>query len=534
METKRGSVVGVKLAAVLIAVVVVLGGSIGIFIFGAPANVNRFYGGGLSLAAGGEGFSIGADAVLSRSAANTWSLGAGDSLIGATWLNSTNIAATHYYWPNGTEVTNGGATVNGTAIAPTSVTGATWVNSTNISASSLYINSNQYYPEEEASYTVWVDGATYYARNGHTGAITSNANAATLINACISALSAGRTQQEKVLLKGNFTTTATITIPGYTEVELQGKIMCAAASTHSIYSLSGNYIYIHGGIIDGNKANCPAGTYGVTTTATAYYCLIEDVKITNTQSHSFYIQLHQGNIINCFVTGNAAGYAYNLHESAEVSLTNCIAYLPYQGIYISDSNGIILKGCQFLGAQQRGAYIVIGTKQIIIDSCSFRDNSIESADTYAGLEIHGNNITVVNCQALNFSGAFHQKYGILIGNDATDVLVAYCNLSPNDSAGFSDAGGTRIYVRQCLGYIVENTVTATIASGATSATIAHGLSYTPTSANTAWTVTYLENPTDDPGPHYITGMNATHVIINVLRDPGASNLDISWSAQRVP
>lgn len=84
------------------------------------------------------------------------------------------------------------------------------------------------------------------------------------------------------------------------------------------------------------------------------------------------------------------------------------------------------------------------------------------------------------------------------------------------------------------GLAYENSGITTILNGTTSKIVTHGLGYTPTSANTAWTISYLENPTNDPGSWYISSMNATAAVINVFRDPGASNLDIAWSAQRVP
>jgi hypothetical protein len=93
----------------------------------------------------------------------------------------------------------------------------------NLKVNSLDVNDYKYqgtsietdsllYPEEIASYVVWVDGATYYARNGHTGAVTSNANFYTLTNAIFTACTGGET----ILIKNGayaLDTTWTITKP---------------------------------------------------------------------------------------------------------------------------------------------------------------------------------------------------------------------------------------------------------------------------------------------------------------------------------
>jgi hypothetical protein len=94
----------------------------------------------------------------------------------------------------------------------------------NLKVNSLDVNDYKYqgtsietdallYPEETASYVVWVDGATYYAKNGHTGAVTSNADAYTLFQGIITA--ADDNGLNMVVKTGNyvFTTKLLITHP---------------------------------------------------------------------------------------------------------------------------------------------------------------------------------------------------------------------------------------------------------------------------------------------------------------------------------
>jgi len=78
----------------------------------------------------------------------------------------------------------------------------------------------------EASYIIFQDSGTVYARNGLTGEIQfSGTDASTVINNVLTnGLSPGRIWQEKVVLKGNFTLTSGIIVPSYTILEIQGKI----------------------------------------------------------------------------------------------------------------------------------------------------------------------------------------------------------------------------------------------------------------------------------------------------------------------
>lgn len=145
METQRSS--GVKFWTLIVLFTVLGSATLGAYLMAAPANVNRFYPGGLSLVTGGDGYSIGSDVQLSRSAANIWTLGAGDSLIGISDLNATDVHASNLY------------------------------------ANSTVINGNQYYAELPISYTIWNSSGTIYSRNEKTGVVTTGTDSATVIQA---------------------------------------------------------------------------------------------------------------------------------------------------------------------------------------------------------------------------------------------------------------------------------------------------------------------------------------------------------------
>lgn len=100
----------------------------------------------------------------------------------------------------------------------------------------------------------------------------------------------------------------------------------------------------------------------------------------------------------------------------------------------------------------------------------------------------------------------------------------------NSSNNFSKQAGTatEIRVRNNQGHVTENSGTGTISNGATSATITHGLSATPTLDDIA--ITLGENPTNTPGAIWVDTLTSTQFNVNCENDPGASNLDFGWKA----
>lgn len=87
---------------------------------------------------------------------------------------------------------------------------------------------------------------------------------------------------------------------------------------------------------------------------------------------------------------------------------------------------------------------------------------------------------------------------------------------------------TNVLVRDNLGYVTENSGTATILSGNTSITITHGLDVTPTIDDIS--VILGESPTNDPGNTWVDTITSTQFNFNCRNDPGVSNLDLGWKA----
>jgi hypothetical protein len=78
---------------------------------------------------------------------------------------------------------------------------------------------------------------------------------------------------------------------------------------------------------------------------------------------------------------------------------------------------------------------------------------------------------------------------------------------------------------------LDNTGSATILSGATSAVVTHGCSHTPKAGEIV--ITPTENPTNDPGNIWVDTLTSTQFTVHCRNDPGASNLDFEWAVRRI-
>jgi hypothetical protein len=113
-----------------------------------------------------------------------------------------------------------------------------------------------------------------------------------------------------------------------------------------------------------------------------------------------------------------------------------------------------------------------------------------------------------------------------IAADPTNSIIAY-NIVDKPIINF----GATDKVNGNIGFVTENSGTATLLDGQNHVHVTHGLSYTPTAADI--TITFTELPTNASTGWYVGDITATEFQLH-QNDPGASNLDFSWSAHRTP
>lgn len=128
----------------------------------------------------------------------------------------------------------------------------------------------------------------------------------------------------------------------------------------------------------------------------------------------------------------------------------------------------------------------------------------------------------------NITIADNSVEGCTIGIYTLDGnLINICgNNLRNNGTNLNTGAGTNLMIRNNVGYVTENSGTATLLNGNTSVVVAHGLSATPT----VILITFAENPTNLIADWWVDTVGAANFTFNGV-DPGASNLDFYWEAK---
>jgi len=148
---------------------------------------------------------------------------------------------------------------------------------------------------------------------------------------------------------------------------------------------------------------------------------------------------------------------------------------------------------------------------------------------YRGIEVNADALyTTITGNICRDDGSTTSEYGIILTANTDYVNINANDLTGNTIANFlNNSSGTHITVRNNMGYVTENSSTATVLNTATSIAVAHGLATTPTRVF----ITPKENPTNPVTFWWVDTVGATNFTINVNADPGASNLDFDWEAK---
>lgn len=142
-----------------------------------------------------------------------------------------------------------------------------------------------------------------------------------------------------------------------------------------------------------------------------------------------------------------------------------------------------------------------------------------TAGTILGTIVSGNHCW----DTLGASGT--QLYGISYKN-TTDVYIHHNDVRGNRTAGILDnTGNTTPKVNRNLGYVTENSGTATVASGATTSVVTHGLAITPSLNDIKITPT---NSMGNSTKYFISTPTSTQFTITVNTDPGATTATFVW------
>jgi len=249
-------------------------------------------------------------------------------------------------------------------------------------------------------------GKIAYGGPGNAGGV-SGIDASAVIRAALNALTSGRTWLEKVVLKSNFTTTTAIQIYSYTVLEIQGRITLANNADCNVIESEPSdrreYIYIIGGIIDGNKDSQASGD-GIDLWASR--SSIKDVAILNAKT-------------------------YGIHYRGTVAKT--VSVMRIENVYIALSGNSNIVSDTYTASTQiinallgptvnYSIWLKYGSARVV-GVTTWGDQT-----TLQGIRVETSGAEIVGTEVLNM-----KNYGIYL--TGIDYVVSGCFLKLNDYAG---------------------------------------------------------------------------------------------------
>ena len=384
-------------------------------------------------------------------------------------------------------------------------------------------------PPATASYIIFKKGTKIYAKNGLTGHIEyEDTDASTVIQAAINAIA---NKQGKIFIKnGTYYITKTLdfsNVSNYTvfEGESMGGTMLKladGANTDIIKnspSESRYFFTIRNLRIFGNRNNNTTGR-GIVLGDYAYDVIMENVYIEETPRACLYTTEFWGyRISKCiFERSNETDYAVRIggHSGAFIHCRfgnhpNAKANLLVEAKYTD------IIACEFETGGEIGLWITMPYVHVI--GGYTRNNGQKAANTYPGMRIgvQGNAVIMGH----TFDGSNQEKYGLEIVSNSPNNIVIGNQFFDHATAPISDSG-TDTIIKYNRGYTTENSGTATIASGSTSVTVAHGLANTPSKV--------IVTPRGNVGAVWVSSRDTTNITIECETAPSADTL-VDWYAE---
>jgi nitrous oxidase accessory protein NosD len=184
-----------------------------------------------------------------------------------------------------------------------------------------------------------------------------------------------------------------------------------------------------------------------------------------------------------------------------------------RGVVTSDSvsNAEISRN-KFIGLTGNALYLKVGTDTVV------DGNIFQNCTIYVGwFEING--LIFRNNNFKTCTG------GIRFEADCTGAIIEGNSFNTAGTKLYNLKSDTRF--RSNIGYVTENSGTASVASGNTQVTVTHGLALTPTARHIKVTPT---NNLGNASKFWISDIGATTFIINVDTDPGETTATFAWQA----
>jgi len=386
------------------------------------------------------------------------------------------------------------------------------------------LNDIAYPLEKGVNYIVGKISGYTYMLNGQTGRLEwKSTNASAVINAAIGNLTSGRTWKEKVILKGNFSVTATIRIPSYTILDLHNAKLTATNSLNEDMiknndtSNGDSHIEILGGILDLNGDNQDSTCDGIEWTRVEY-SRIFDVTLLNSFKGvgdsaclSIWSQNYRNEIASCRIED--AKYGFRLENSHHNLVHHNFIYKCGTGLFVKNAKHNVISENTIRGYNNGGSHEGL---RISVTWAHDLENLVMGNDIYEWL-----------------GGS---SCGLTINPDAQKNYII--NNKFYDNANNVGNIGTSTTFEENFGFVTENNGITTVAHNEY---VAHGLDPALNIAQNNSTVLVTPYTTVYNGEPVVVACNAvnsTHIRMSAYWTNGTAitidAIDVWWSIKYTP
>lgn len=222
-----------------------------------------------------------------------------------------------------------------------------------------------------------------------------------------------------------------------------------------------------------------------------------------------------------------AGLQFILSCNFVAGSHNCI------GVRVQNAFKTKIIGCTFDGVPGDNIFLV-ANKCIVMGNIITQPGDAGSVAA-SGIHLEFNtHFNVVTGNALETSDGAGETRSLIreesTGGGGDNIIaensVTWGGVAP--TVALIESAGTGTIVRNNIGWVTENTGTATVASGSTTVAVNHGLESSPALKNISVTPT---NSLGNAAKFWISGITATQFTINVNADPGGTTATFVWNAR---
>jgi hypothetical protein len=370
------------------------------------------------------------------------------------------------------------------------------------------------FPEQTASYIVFQDGSLTKMKNGTTGQIDASSTVdSDIINWAVGNgtsvfIKAGLYELDTDILLKN----KTALIGEYQATILKLK---AGVTGKNIISLADDNVeltYVGYLTLDGNNGNVFGTSNGI---------LYTQIELTRTYSNTPLHRLEYLIIAHCKTNGLQIGDPSDtdLGGALETSISNVFVWDVGWDAFRFNAHDLLIDQCTGANAVNDGFHLQGGDPRAsnlkayncltgfdiestagtfdnliaedcsgngftinwggnVLGSCVARYNGKTDQDQMSGFVFggDGDNCVLTGCKAYDSGG--YQDYGVYLLSGANGNVITSNNLVGNVVAGLYDASGQTNKIYGNVGFVTENSGTATISSS-TTVTFNHGLASTP-------------------------------------------------------